>query len=106
MRHKIISPLLILLNTIGLICLIYFSIPYCTHDTYVANPDAMLPIEAWDGSGMVLTIGLLPMIIANTSGFLFILKKETPIILRLLFFIPSIVEMILVAHYWNISLLL
>jgi len=77
MRHKIISPLLILLNTIGLICLIYFSIPYCTHDTYVANPDAMLPIEAWDGSGMVLTIGLLPMIIANTSGFLFILKKET-----------------------------
>ncbi|MBR2912575.1 MAG: hypothetical protein IKC40_01470, partial [Oscillospiraceae bacterium] len=84
MKHKIFSPLLIFLNLIGIICLVYFAIPYCAHDTYVANPDAMLPMEAWDGAGMILTIGLIPMILANTAGFLFVFKKGTPILLRLL----------------------
>ncbi len=102
-NHRNRSMLLILLNMIGLICLVYFAIPYCTHDTYVANPDAMLPFEAWDGSGMILTIGLVPMIITNTSGFLLILKKETPVVFRLLFFVPSVIEMVFVLHYWITS---
>ncbi len=104
MKHKIISPILIIANVIGIICLVYFAIPYCTHDTYVANPDAMLPMETWDGAGMILTIGLIPMILANTAGFLFVFKKGSPVLLRLLFFVPGIVEFIIVLHYWITSL--
>ncbi len=98
-----ISTLLIILNIFGMVCLVYFAIPYCTHNTYVADPDAMLPVEAWDSSGIILTIGLIPMLLTNTAGFLFVFKKGSPILLRLLFFIPAITEIIIVLHYWITS---
>ena len=92
------------LNAIGVVCLIYCAVLYLSHTTYVSNPDAMLPMENWDRGGMMLTIGMMPMLIANTLGALFALKKGTSIIKRLLFFIPSILEVILVLHYWMFSL--
>ena len=56
---------IIALNIVGVICLIYFAIPYFTHNVTVTNPDAMLPMEAWDIAGMALTIGFVPLLIAN-----------------------------------------
>lgn len=32
------------LNVIGVICLIYYAVPYIMHDTSIPNPDAMLPM--------------------------------------------------------------
>ena len=62
---NILSWLIIALNIVGVVCLIYFAIPYFTHDVTIKNPDAMLPAEAWDNAGMELTFGLIPLLIAN-----------------------------------------
>ena len=74
-EQKILSLLIIVINIIGIICLIYFSIPYLTHSTVAANPNAMLPAEAWDMAGMALTVGFIPLLIANILGFVFIKVK-------------------------------
>jgi len=101
-KHKLLAVLVVILNVFACICLIWYAIPYLTHDTFVANPEAMLPMERWDGAGMALTIGLLPMIAANTLGCLCIVRKKT--ILRALFFLPSAAEFAIVVHYWVTSL--
>ena len=86
---KALSVTVITLNVIGVICLIYFAVPYLTHDTTVPNPDAMLPAERWDSAGMALTIGLIPMLIVNTLGFLFAGKKGKRSAVNALFFFPE-----------------
>ena len=104
-KYRKLSICISVLNAIGIVCLFYCAALYLSHDTYVVNPDAMLPMTNWERGGMMLTMGVMPMLIANTLGFLFILKKGTSIIKRLLFFIPSILEVILVLHCWISSLL-
>lgn len=91
---KLIKILIIALNIIGIICLIYFMIPYISHDMTIKNPDAMLATYSWDTSGFVLTLGVIPLIIANTLAFIFIKTKH-----RVLYFIPSIICIVLAGHY-------
>ena len=104
-KYRKLSICISVLNAIGIVCLFYCAALYLSHDTYVVNPDSMFPMMNWYRGGMMLTMGVMPMLIANTLGFLYILKKGTSIIKRLLFFIPSILEVILVLHYWISSLL-
>lgn len=104
-KYRKLSICISVLNAIGIVCLFYCAALYLSHDTYVVNPDTMFPMMNWERGGMMLTMGVMPMLIANTLGFLYILKKGTSIIKRLLFFIPSILEVILVLHYWISSLL-
>jgi len=62
----------------------------------------MLPMERWERGGWALTIGTVPLIIANVLGYFFIQlgnKKS-----RLIIFIPSIICIGLVACYWIKSL--
>ena len=100
--NKTLSIAIIVINVMGLLCLIYFAILYLTHDTFIYNPDAMLPIEVWDKAGMTLTIGFIPLLIANIFAFLYILKDKIKKPLRLLFFIPSLICLFLVISYWFI----
>lgn len=86
---------------IGILCLIYFAIPYLTHNTTVYHPDAMLPAEAWDSAGMALTIGFTPLLIANAFAFVHAAKERIEVPLRLLYFIPSIICLCLVVSYWT-----
>ena len=102
-KYRKLSICISVLNAIGIVCLFYCAALYLSHDTYVVNPDTMLPMMNWERGGMMLTMGVMPMLIANTLGFLYILKKGTSIIKRLLFFIPSILEVILVLHYLHIA---
>ncbi len=100
-KNKLIPIIIIIINIIAIICLIYLAIPYLKHDTTVANPNAMIAAESWDMSGLLLTIGLIPLIIANV--FAFKLIKLNSKVLRLLFFIPSIICLLIVCHYLFIS---
>ena len=100
-EQKIFSLLIIVINAIGVICLIYFAIPYLTHSTVVANPNAMLPAEAWDMAGMALTVGFIPLLIANILCFVFIKAKQK--LVKLMFFVPSTICFIIVASYWITS---
>lgn len=99
---KILELLIIFINLVGAICLIYFAIPYLTHDTTIANPNAMLPAQAWDHAGMILTFGFIPLLAANVLSFLLIKTKQKYV--RFLFFIPSAACFIIVGSYWIASL--
>ena len=92
--NKILKICIIILNVIGIICLIYYMIPYLRHDTSIPNPNSMIVSYSWDACGFILTLGLIPLIIANTLAFIFIKTK-----LRILYFIPSLVCLIIVIHY-------
>ena len=52
------------LNFIGLICLIYYEVPYIIHDTSIPNPDAMLPMYRWESAGITFLVGTIPLIVA------------------------------------------
>ena len=75
-KYRKLSICISVLNAIGIVCLFYCAALYLSHDTYVVNPDAMLPMMNWERGGMMLTMGVMPMLIANTLGFLYILKKR------------------------------
>ncbi|MCR5703868.1 MAG: hypothetical protein K6G85_04525 [Eubacterium sp.] len=88
----------LMINVIGIICLIYAGILFLSHSTTIANPKAMIPMESWERGGILLTIGLLPMIVANLLGALVVVEKSK--LGRILFFVPSMIEFVLVACYW------
>ena len=89
-KNDIVSWLIIALNLIGVVCLIYFAIPYFTHNVTITNPDAMLPAEAWDSAGMALTFGFIPLLIANILCFVVVKTKQK--FAAFLYFIPSVVS--------------
>lgn len=97
-KRNFLSILIIALNVIGIMCLIYFAIPYLTHNVTITNPDAMLPAEAWDNAGMALTVGFIPLLIANMLCFVFVKAKQRSV--RFLYFIPSVVCLLIVLSYW------
>ena len=99
---KVFSKFLLCLNIIGVVCLVYFAIPYLTHNTQIPHPDAMLPAERWDSAGMTLTVGTIPLFIANLLGCLFVKVKRNWN--RFLFFLPSAICIAIVAHYWITSI--
>lgn len=101
-ERKRLSLLIIIINIIGVICLIYFAIPYLTHNTTIANPNAMLPAEAWDRAGMTLTFGFIPLLAVNILNFIFVKVKQK--FIRFLFFVPSVICLIIVVNYWITSL--
>lgn len=99
MKNKKSSICIGVINIIGLVCLVYYAILYLSHSTYIVNPNAMLPMENWERAGIMLTIGAIAMFVANFLGFLFVIKEKN-IFIRLMFFIPSIIDICLVIHYW------
>lgn len=95
---KLLRILIIILNIIGIFCLIYFAIPFITHDMTIDSPNVMLGSYSWDTSGFILCLGLLPLIIANYFSYK-IMKTQ----LKILSFIPSLICLFLVIFYLFIS---
>lgn len=99
MKNNKFAICISVINIIAIVCLIYCAVVYLSHSTYIVNPDAMLPMENWERAGMMLTIGVIPMVIANILGFLFVGNGKN-IFIRILFFVPSILDICLAIHYW------
>lgn len=99
MSEKMGTNVIIILNIIEIICPIYFAIPYLMHDTTVSNPSAMLPAEKWDASDMSLTYGLISLAIVNVFALIFVGKGKITRPLTILFLIPCIICLGIVAHY-------
>ena len=97
--NKTLSIIILIINIIGVVYLIYFAIPYLTHNMMVYYPDAMLPAEAWDSAGMTLTVGFIPLLIANIFAFIFVAKENIKMPLRILYFMPSAICICLVISY-------
>lgn len=100
MSKKTWSFIIVILNIIGVLCLIYYAIPYFLHDVNVVRPDAMIPFKKWEASGWILTLGLLPLMTVNILAMLFVGNKKLKLIVRTLFLIPCIVCFGIVGHYW------
>lgn len=100
-ERRMLPLLIIIINVIGVICLAYFAVPYLTHSTVITNPGAMLPAEAWDRAGMILTFGFVPLLAANVLNLIFVKVKQKAT--KFLFFIPSVVCFIIVISYWTAS---
>lgn len=62
----------------------------------------MLPAEAWDAAGMALTIGLLPLVVVNVLGFFATGAQKR--FVRLLWFIPGVLCLMMVISYWTMAL--
>jgi len=97
-KRKALEIILIVLNIIEIVILVLFAIPYITYNTKIVDPNAMLPFEAWDRAGMILTLGFVPLLAINIFSFIFIKFKEK--YWGFLFFIPSIICFIIVLSYW------
>ena len=69
-KRKALEILLIVLNLIGIVLLVHFAIPYITYNTTILNPNAILPFEAWDRAGMLLTLGFIPLVAINILSFI------------------------------------
>ena len=103
MNKKGLSIFLILLNALGIFCLVCLAVPLIIGDRTVPNPDAMLPAERWDSAGALLCVGLVPLLAANILGMIFIAKGQLKEPVRALFLIPGIICMILVVYYLLVS---
>ena len=99
--NKYIKIFVVILNVIGIICLIYFAIPFIKHDMTISNPNAMLAGYSWDLCGFILCLGLIPLIVANIMAYIYLDVKIK--LLKLLFFIPSLVCLVLVSVYLFMS---
>ncbi|MCH5295350.1 MAG: hypothetical protein J1F14_05565 [Treponema sp.] len=89
----------VVVNLAGIICLVIFSVPYLMHDESVRNPDAMLPAEAWDSAGMVLTAGVIPLLLANIFAFILFPKDMRKNPLTWLVFLPCALCLFLSVSY-------
>lgn len=98
--NKILQGIIKAVNIIGIMYLIYYAVPFIIHDTTIANPNSMLRFQRWEGSGLALTLGLIPLAIANLLGFLLVNVKQKN--LRKVFFVPSIICFVIVVIYWVI----
>ena len=103
MKHKkAIFTAVILLNLAAVACLVYFAVPLLARDTFVPNPDAMIPMTRWEGCGTLLMLGLLPMAEANVLMCLTVAKGKRRLI-RAACFLPLATELALVAMYLIVS---
>lgn len=99
--YRYFKIFIIILNILGISCLIYFSIPYLKHDMSIPNPNAMLSSYLWDSCGFVLTLGLIPLITVNTLAYILIDLKNKKI--KFIYFMPSILCFLIVCHYLFIA---
>ena len=100
MKNKIAVLSVVLLNLAGIACFVYFAVPFLAHDTAVPNPDAMIPMARWEGSGFALTAGILPLLFANALGYLLLRGIKGKQKRFLLCFLPAALCALLAAVYW------
>lgn len=93
--------ILLALNLLGLFCLIWFAVPYLRHDPGVPNPEAMIPMAKWEGSGFVLTLGFFPLAAVNLIAFLLVGRGKLRWFVRAVFLIPCILCLLIVIHFWS-----
>lgn len=103
--NKLSETLIYIANIFGIMCMLRYAIPLITHNTNVFYADAMLPVQEWDRAGTILTMGVIPMFIANTAAYRFLLKDRIKGGARKLFFLPGVICAVLVVLYFAVSFL-
>lgn len=100
MKKRVITLFVILLNLAGIACLVYFAVLFLSHDVTVRNPDAMIPFTVWEAGGWALTLGVLPMAVANALEYGLLKNEQGKQKRFLLCFLPTVICAALAAAYW------
>lgn len=91
--------ILILLNLLCIGVVIYYAIPFFTHDMTIPNPDAMLAISRYESAGICLTIGFIPTIIINWLSYVQLEKHHVK--LRILCLLPALLCLYVAFSFFN-----
>lgn len=89
-NYKFINTFIYLLNIIGFILLLLFAIPYIFHIRNLFN-------YSKETCGFILILGFIPLLIINIMAYIFLETKKK--IFKIIFFIPSLICLILSVHY-------
>ena len=100
MKKKAAVLFVVLLNLAGIACLVYFAVLFLSHDVTVRNPDAMIPFTVWEAGGWALTLGVLPLAVANALGYALMRSEKGKKKRFLLCFLPAAICFVLAAAYW------
>ena len=99
MARKVGTALILLLNAAGIVCLILFWRLYLLHNTTGPNFDVMLSGARWHTADFLLILGFFPMAAANLLAFQFVGRESLRLPVRLLFFLPAVLCLVLAVHY-------
>jgi hypothetical protein len=83
---------------LGIICVVRYSFLYLSHSKTILNPNAMIPMMSYEKGAWSLMLGLPFMIIYCLS--IIIIYKVRKMNYKILIFLPSIVDIIIVMIYW------
>lgn len=89
-NYKFVNLFISILNIVGIILLLLFAIPYIFHIRSLFD-------YSWKTCGFILILGFIPLLIINIMAYIFIDVKKK--FVKFLFFIPSIICLILIGHY-------
>lgn len=89
----------VILNLLGIACLVYLAVLYFTKAVGEPNPEAMIPMKKWEASGFMMTVGFFPLLIANILAQELLSRRGWGSA-RLLALLPSLVCFGIVAHLW------
>ena len=104
MKHKkAIFIAVILLNLAAVACLVYFAVLFLSGDTTVPNPDSSLPMMRCHLGGVCLLLGLLPTAVVNALTC-FTVAKDRKMQIKLLCFLPLLLEFVLGTFFLIFSL--
>ena len=101
--NKRLAAAVCIVNLIGIVCLIRCAVPFLLHDTTVANPDAMIPMQGWEGGGSLLLFGTPLMIAANAALYGFVIRPHHGGKCGWLCFLPAVVCAGLAVSYLIVS---
>ena len=102
-NRKAVYIIIILLNAAAVACLVYFSVLFLSGDTTVQNPDSSLPMMRCHFGGICLLLGLLPTAVVNGLTC-FTVAKDRKLRIRLLCFLPLLLELVLGTFFLILSL--
>lgn len=94
-NYKFINILILMLNISGFAVLLYFAIPFIFNVSSLNN-------YSYNTCGFIVLLGFIPLLIVNTLGYLFVECNKK--IVRLLFYIPSLICLIISCLYLTTSI--
>ena len=97
-NYNIIRSFIIALYIFGILCLLYFAIPYILHNINIFDITGAFSSNDWLGFGYALIILIIPLLIINLLTYIFVDLKNKK--MKLLFFIPTVICLLCVAHYF------
>lgn len=102
-NRKAVYIIIILLNAAAVVYLVCCAVPFLLNDTTVQNPNSSFPLMRCHLGGICLLLGILPMAVVNGLTC-FTVAKDRKMRIRLLCFLPMLLDIVLGTFFLICSL--